>query len=88
MWNIKKPGRQRGALPLGAPSFTLCSPHPLCSLARPSRRLAAAGTAPADANATESPYLSVDPSPAAPASTPTPALRTSLLDEREKIFER
>ena len=34
--------------------------------------------APAD---NESPYLSVDPTPAAPASTPLPALRAALLDE-------
>ena len=35
-----------------------------------------------------SPYLSVDPAPAAPLSTPTPALRALLLDESAPIFER
>ena len=35
-----------------------------------------------------SPYLSVDPAPAAPASTPTAQLRSSLLDEHAPIFER
>ena len=35
-----------------------------------------------------SPYLSVDPAPAAPASTPTEQLRATLLDERAPIFER
>ena len=35
-----------------------------------------------------SPYLSVDPAPAAPASTPTEQLRNALLDERAPIFER
>lgn len=37
---------------------------------------------------TESRYYSVDPTPAAPASTPLPQLRQSLLDEQEAIFER
>eukprot|EP00887_Chlorella_sp_A99_P006698 scaffold3.g6698.t1 len=41
-----------------------------------------------DPNAAESPYLSVDPTPAAPASTPTPALAAALLDEDAPIFER
>ncbi|GAB4823292.1 hypothetical protein N2152v2_010338 [Parachlorella kessleri] len=49
---------------------------------------AAAAAETDDANAVESPYLSVDPSPAAPAATPTPQLRHMLLDEREKIFQR
>ena len=35
-----------------------------------------------------SPYLSVDPAPAAPASTLLPQLRATLLDERAPIFER
>ena len=35
-----------------------------------------------------SPYLSVDPAPAAPSSTPTEQLRATLLDERAPIFER
>ena len=35
-----------------------------------------------------SPYLSVDPAPAAPTSTPTQQLRAALLDERAPIFER
>lgn len=34
------------------------------------------------------PYLSVDPAPAAPASTPTQQLSAALLDERAPIFER
>ncbi|PRW59578.1 deoxyhypusine hydroxylase [Chlorella sorokiniana] len=42
----------------------------------------------ADPNATESRYYSVDPTPAAPASTPLPQLRQSLLNEGEAIFER
>lgn len=42
----------------------------------------------ADANAAESRYFSVDPTPAAPASTPLPQLRASLLDEQEAIFQR
>ena len=35
-----------------------------------------------------SPYLSVDPAPAAPLSTPTPELRSLLLDEHAPIFKR
>lgn len=35
-----------------------------------------------------SPYLSVDPAPAAPLSTPTPQLRSLLLDEDAPIFKR
>jgi deoxyhypusine monooxygenase len=42
----------------------------------------------ADSNAAESRYYSVDPTPAAPASTPLPQLRESLLDEQEAIFQR
>ena len=42
----------------------------------------------ADFNAAESRYYSVDPTPAAPASTPLPQLRQSLLDEQEAIFQR
>ena len=42
----------------------------------------------ADSSAAESPYYSVDPTPAAPASTPLPQLRQSLLDEGEAIFQR
>ena len=53
-----------------------------------SRHAPPAEPAAEDPNATESPYLSVDPSPAAPAATPTPQLRGQLLDEQEKIFER
>ena len=36
----------------------------------------------------ESRYLSVDPAPAAPASTPTAELRATLLDEHSRIFDR
>ncbi|KAI7844634.1 hypothetical protein COHA_001724 [Chlorella ohadii] len=36
----------------------------------------------------ESRYYSVDPTPAAPAATPLPQLRSSLLNEEEAIFER
>ena len=36
----------------------------------------------------ESPYLSVDPTPAAPRSTSLPALRAALLDERGPLTER
>lgn len=35
-----------------------------------------------------SPYLSVDPAPAAPANIPSTQLRASLLDEHAPIFER
>lgn len=35
-----------------------------------------------------SPFLSVDPTPAAPASVPTPELARQLLDEEERIFQR
>ncbi|PSC73096.1 deoxyhypusine hydroxylase [Micractinium conductrix] len=49
---------------------------------------AAQAAAEADANATESRYYSVDPTPAAPASTPLPQLASSLLDEEEPIFQR
>ena len=35
-----------------------------------------------------SPYLSVDPAPAAPAGTSMPQLRATLLDEHAPIFER
>ena len=37
---------------------------------------------------TPSPYLSVDPTPPAPASTPTAELRSRLLDDDERIFDR
>ncbi|KAK9811729.1 hypothetical protein WJX72_009172 [[Myrmecia] bisecta] len=36
----------------------------------------------------ESRYLSIDPTPAAPASTPTAELRATLLDEHARIFDR
>lgn len=42
----------------------------------------------ADPNASESRYHSVDPTPAAPASTPLQQLRDTLLDEQEPIFQR
>jgi deoxyhypusine monooxygenase len=45
---------------------------------------AAAGAAGA---ADESPYFSVDPTPALPASTPTPELRRVLLDPEQPMFE-
>jgi deoxyhypusine monooxygenase len=35
-----------------------------------------------------SPYLSVDPAPAAHAAIPVEELKECLLDEQEKIFER
>ncbi len=54
------------------------------SLHQPAPRSAAAAAADGDA----SPYLSVDPAPAAPLCTPTPALRAALLDEAAPIFER
>lgn len=34
----------------------------------------------------ESPYYSVDPTPAMPASTPTDELRALLLDESQSMF--
>jgi deoxyhypusine monooxygenase len=45
---------------------------------------AAAAAGPAD----ESPYYSVDPTPALPASTPLEELRAALLDEGRPMFER
>jgi len=42
----------------------------------------------AQAAAGEGPYLSVDPTPPAPASTPMQDLRQALLDDRERIFDR
>ena len=36
----------------------------------------------------ESRYLSVDPTPAAPSSTPADELRSTLLDEKARIFDR
>lgn len=39
-------------------------------------------------DSSESPYLSVDPAPAAPASTPTPHLRSVLINEEAPIFKR
>ena len=33
-------------------------------------------------------FMSVDPTPAAPAGTPTPQLRATLLDEHAAIFDR
>lgn len=41
-----------------------------------------------DATNEESPYFSVDPAPALPASTPTEKLREVLLDENERMFDR
>lgn len=41
-----------------------------------------------DADNEESPYYSVDPTPAFPASTPTGQLRETILDENERMFER
>lgn len=35
-----------------------------------------------------SPYLSVDPAPPAPSNTPVEELRSCLLDENERIFDR
>lgn len=35
----------------------------------------------------ESPYYSVDPTPALPASTPTAELKAKLLDESQPMFE-
>ena len=42
----------------------------------------------ASAEPDSSPYLSVDPAPAAALTTPTPTLRRVLLDESVPIFER
>ncbi|CAG9462737.1 unnamed protein product [Pedinophyceae sp. YPF-701] len=42
----------------------------------------------ADASAQESPYLSVDPTPALPASTPFPELAALLADEEAPLFRR
>lgn len=49
---------------------------------------AAAGAAAAASNeADESPYFSVDPTPALPASTPIEQLRAVLLDPQQPMFE-
>ncbi|GIL45284.1 hypothetical protein Vafri_2444 [Volvox africanus] len=41
-----------------------------------------------DATNEESPYYSVDPTPALPTSTPTEELRAKLLDEKNRMFDR
>ncbi|GFR42487.1 hypothetical protein Agub_g3282 [Astrephomene gubernaculifera] len=41
-----------------------------------------------EASNEESPYYSVDPTPALPAGTPTEELRAILLDERKRMFDR
>ena len=56
-----------------------------------SSALAVAGAADvssASPHESRSPYLSVDPAPAAPAGTPMAELRATLLDEHAPIFER
>ena len=60
-----------------------CQAH---SSARPVAGAADAKSAPPPESG--SPYLSVDPAPAAPAGTPMPELRATLLDEHAPIFER
>lgn len=42
----------------------------------------------AEAQQDESRYLSVDPTPAAPSSTPANELRATLIDETARIFDR
>lgn len=75
-----------------------------CTCSQPSSREGAADTCRAHSSAlpaagaadmnnlsspeSGSPYLSVDPAPAAPAGTPMPQLRATLLDEHAPIFER
>jgi deoxyhypusine monooxygenase len=49
---------------------------------------AESGASGADGGAEESRYLSVDPTPAAPAATPLPQLAATLLDEAAPIFQR
>lgn len=44
-------------------------------------------TAHPDASNEESPYFSVDPAPALPASTPTEQLASVLLDESARMFD-
>ncbi|MEW5319683.1 MAG: hypothetical protein WDW38_010822 [Sanguina aurantia] len=41
-----------------------------------------------DASNEESPYYSVDPTPALPASTPLAELRAAVLDESKRMFDR
>ena len=48
---------------------------------------AAAAAAAADAGEEESPYYSVDPTPALPSSTPIEQLRSILLDPQQPMFE-
>lgn len=60
-----------------------------CQLALQRIEHFAATTKAAEANGeAPSPYLSVDPTPPAPASTPTPELRSCLLDDEQRIFDR
>ena len=59
-----------------------------CPGAAPLHRCHQPAAAPAPEPEEASPYLSVDPAPAAPPGTPTPALRALLLDEAAPIFER
>lgn len=40
-----------------------------------------------DSTNEESPYYSVDPTPALPASTPMAELRTAVLDENMRMFD-
>lgn len=49
---------------------------------------AAAAAAAAATSTDESPYMSVDPTPALPASTPISELREILLDESRRMFDR
>lgn len=60
-----------------------------CQLALQRIDYHASGAAAAEAaEAAASPYLSVDPTPPAPASVPTPALRECLLNDDDRIFDR
>jgi deoxyhypusine monooxygenase len=47
-----------------------------------------AAAAAAATSTDESPYMSVDPTPALPASTPISELREILLDESRRMFDR
>ena len=57
-----------------------------CQLAL--QRIQHFSTQPETTDNSESRYLSVDPTPAAPASTPTDELKAVLLDEDARVFDR
>lgn len=71
--------------PLSRASESVLEGQPPCSKACAPSAAGLENGGPGDSG---SPYLSVDPAPAAPVSTPTPELRGLLLDEDAPIFQR